>query len=160
MKTIIQFMALGSLLFASPLLAWGPNIHNSMDGKVLDHDSIKPYLPLFGLNKESIIEEATEPMPAEKYQWISWRTIQNEGKGHSGFLNNPDFTCLSLTQFAGYVLHDCSDCGVPLGHSPANELLDNKLLEAILALEGAQTWRQPSGVSRSATFPLTPRPAL
>jgi len=132
-RGIIAALLVAFLVLSSHVaLAWGPHTHHAMVARILEEDSVKDYLPLFGLDKAAIIEAATEPMPAEVYQWGGWRKIRNDGKEHNDFINDPNFACLSLTKFVGFILHDCTDCGVPLGHSPANELLDNKLLEAIL----------------------------
>jgi len=69
-------------------------------------------------------------MPAKTYQWGGWGHIKNGGKEQHGFLNNPNFTSLNLNLLVGSILHNCVDYGVPLGHAPANEVYDNKLLEA------------------------------
>jgi hypothetical protein len=115
--------------------AWGPFTHRAMARQILAEKSIRPYVVLFHLDVEQVVLAATEPVPPEKYQWIGWPTIRNDGKEHSGFLDNPVFTELSFVRFLGCVLHDCEDCGMVMGHSPAREVYINTALEGILEAE-------------------------
>lgn len=71
-----------------------------------------------------------------------------------GYLTNyggsQDWPSLDMTTRVKYLIHIATDCGVPLGHSPANEVYNNTIGEALLEAQVSSWSDYPSIVGASS----------
>jgi hypothetical protein len=129
------------------VFAWGGPSHAALAEQLLNDPVIKPFVTEFGINVGAITSFTGEPPDA--WHHPGWETLIN--RGYNGVYQSQNWASLDETTRLKYLIHIATDCGVPLGHSPAGQAgYKNTLAE--LALEGQVSgWdTYPSIVGTSA----------
>lgn len=130
--------ALGLAVLFSPAFAFGwastvPNAtHEKLAYKVLQHSSLSSYVAQFsayGLNIDNICDYANS---------------EGGPQGGWGFANDMSYLNWTLTDAnVGYIIHGGCDAGMPVSHSPANEVYTNTTREAYFEAGVTATYNAP-----------------
>jgi hypothetical protein len=138
-KGLCHLAVVSFLLFAigSTALGWGGPSHAALCQKTFDDPVLQPFLS--GID-QSAIENYTGEPPGNWHsgQWtdiVARSYIDTAGVSPSG--NN--WNSLDETTRLKYLMHNTTDVGVPMGHSPANQVFVDSGKEAYLELQ-VSTW--------------------
>jgi len=137
------------LVTSSFAYGWGPITHGRMALNALNSPTITPYLSMYGLNANTIADMAWECDLPE------WRPTYHDGWSvivNRGWLTDPKWATLDESRRLAFLLHNSCDSGVPLGHSPANQVWSNGTVEAMLEAR-VDTWTtSPSITPYTGTY--------
>lgn len=127
----------GMVLSATTAYGWGPNTHGRMALKVLNYPTIAPYLAQYGLNRDAIAGMAKEldyPAWSDTYHHPAWQTVRDRL-----WLTDPKWSAIGEERKIAFLLHLACDAGVPMSHSPANEVWTHTIIETMLEAR-VDTW--------------------
>lgn len=130
-------LGLVTVLSATAAFGWGPNMHGTMALNALNYPTVTPYLNLYGLSASTIAGYAWEcdlPSYRDTYHFPQWETVRDRL-----WLTDPKWNNLDESRKLGFLCHLACDSGVPLGHSPANQVWTNTTIEALLEAR-VDTW--------------------
>ncbi len=136
-RSFLYGLVITVLLTSSVASAWGPIAHGKMALNALNHPTISPYLAMYGLSASTIADMAWEldlPSYSDTYHHPAWTTIRDRL-----WLSDPKWAGLDESRRLAFLCHIASDAGVPMSHSPANDVWTNTTLEAILEAR-VETW--------------------
>jgi len=143
--TKVWVVAVGLLVAAQGAYGWGGPTHKKLATFLLDDPVIAPLIPS-SLNVSEVKNWGSEP--PDSWHHPGWSMIQSRG-----YLTNYDgqnWPGLDETTRVKYLIHIATDCGVPLGHSPAREVYTHTINEALLELQVAAWQDYPSIVGKSS----------
>lgn len=141
----VVLLLLMTVSVGSTAWGWGGPTHSKLAQFLLDDPVISPFVTEFGIDRSSVISWTGEPPDA--WHHPGWEMIRD--RGYLGVYSGVDWTSLSETTRLKYLIHIATDCGVPLGHSPAREVYINTVAEAALEAQ-VSTWSSyPSVVGTS-----------
>ena len=87
--------------------------------------------------------------PPDSWHHPGWSMINSRGY-LTNYGGSQDWPSLDMTTKVKYLLHIATDCGVPLGHSPANNVWSDTIKEAGLEAQVALWSSYPSVVGTSS----------
>ncbi|MBN2294264.1 MAG: PEP-CTERM sorting domain-containing protein [Pirellulales bacterium] len=133
-------LVLPTLVVCGTAHGWAGPTHATLCQETFDDSVVSPLLS--GID-QSAIENYTGEPPGD---WHSgqWTKIQSRD-----YLNWT--SSLSETTALQYLQHNTTDVGVPLGHSPANQVYTNTIAEAILEAQVA-TWATHPSVEGTTSY--------
>ncbi|MBN1553444.1 MAG: PEP-CTERM sorting domain-containing protein [Phycisphaerae bacterium] len=143
-RSFLWGVVLTVLLSSTVAYGWGPFMHGKMAYNALTHPTITPYLDLYDLDAQDIADLAWEcdlPEWRDTYHHPAWTTIRDRL-----WLTDPKWDALDETRRIAFLLHLSCDAGVPLGHSPANEVWSNGTIEAMLEAR-VDTWQTTPSIT-------------
>jgi hypothetical protein len=133
------------LVFIPEAFPWGGPSHSSLATILLNEPTVAPFINEFGVDANSVKSWTSEP--PDEWHHPGWDMLNR--RGYLGIDNGMDWTSLSETTRLRYLIHIAVDCGVPLGHSPANAVYTNKVAEAQLEAQVATWSSYPSIVGQT-----------
>ncbi|MBN1942379.1 MAG: PEP-CTERM sorting domain-containing protein [Phycisphaerae bacterium] len=136
-RSILLVGMLAVLLSGTFAYGWGPIAHGRLAEVVLSHPTISPYLAQYGLDAGNIADMAWEldlPQWRDEYHHPAWETIRD-----SLWLTDDKWDELDEERRLAFLIHIACDAGVPLGHSPANDVWSDGVIEAMLEAR-VETW--------------------
>ncbi|MBN1553333.1 MAG: PEP-CTERM sorting domain-containing protein [Phycisphaerae bacterium] len=141
-----------ALLFSANAFGWGGPSHSAMCTQVFDDAVVSPLLG--AIDDVDEIEDWTGE-PASGWQDGQWPNV--EARAYIPGISSPNgknWDSLDETTRLKYMMHNCGDVAVPIGHSPAcynpggySHTVNEAILEAQVSLwgtypdmEGTTTW--------------------
>lgn len=139
------------VLFASLLIstgtvhAVGPTAHGKAATNMLNYWTVTPFLSQYGLSASTIASMAYEADNSpwhDTYEHPCWEEVNSS----RGFIFDSKWGNLDETRRLSILCHLAADAGVPLGHSPANQVWSNGTVEALLEAR-MDTWGGFPGIN-------------
>lgn len=143
-RLVLLLAVVATALSAVSAFAWGPNTHGRMALNALNYPTITSYLNQYGLSASTIAGEAWEcdlPGYRDTYHFPQWETVRDQL-----WLTDPKWNNLDETRKLAFLCHLACDSGVPMSHSPANEVWTNTTIEAALEAR-VDTWSTSPGIT-------------
>lgn len=124
----VVFVAV-ALSVATTAYGWGPTSHGKAALSALNYPTVSPSLAALGLSASTIANMAWEcDLPEWRPTYHDgWTAIQNRT-----WLTDPKWSSLDESRRLAFLCHNACDSGVPLGHSPANQVWTNSSIENAL----------------------------
>lgn len=140
-----------TLALATSAFGWGGPSHSMLAGNIFNDAAIKPFISEFGINAGAVTSWSDEP-PSD---WHHPGYSMIVARGYLGTYSGDNWAGLDETTRLRYMTHILMDCGVPINHSPANQVYPGtQVAEGALEAQ-ASTWSDSpnvSGNSYSGTF--------
>lgn len=130
MRKVATLSFLLAVFSAGTALAWGPGTHERNSYRMLTQGIIDPLRIAAGLDASYISDMADEADSSpwhDTYEHPQWEMI-----GTRGYIFDPKWGNLDESRRLAFITHVAADCGVPLGHSPANQVWTNSTIEAAM----------------------------
>jgi len=142
----IVAVLLPSLTVGGVAFGWAGNTHAKLCQRTFDDPVVAPLLS--GIDQSEIENWTGEP-PTDLAQWdsITGRYYIESAGSISGY----DWWSWNETTRLKYLMHSASDDGVPIGHSPANQVYVYPSTEAYLEAQVA-TWGTWPSVTGTTTY--------
>ncbi len=125
-KSHFFYILLLCLCFGSNAWGWGAPTHTGMASNVLNQSKFDFYISHFGLNRSTIASNAGSE-PPDFYHHPGWERL----KQRLNYTADPYLNWPVNNTFLGYLAHIACDSGVPVGHSPANQVYTDTVREAL-----------------------------
>lgn len=137
----VLFVLLILLGTSADIFAWGGPTHSALAGILFDDPTISPFLSEFGIDAGSI--ESFTGEPPDAWHHPGWEALTS--RGYLGSYGTQNWASLDETTRLKYLIHNATDCGVPLGHSPAGQSgYKDTVAEAALELQVSSWGSYPS----------------
>ncbi len=152
-KSLFLLVSISVVSFNSIVYAWGPvYTHEALTANIFSDPDISNFLTEFGIDRNAVINGSGDlDNDKSDSQWApfhtgQWTTFVN--REYVYYVNSPSkwyiTSGMDETRRLKYLMHDVMDVGVPLGHSPANEVFVNSTIEGLLEAQ-AESWSSYPG---------------
>lgn len=133
------------LSVSASTFGWGGPSHSRLAGNIFNDPIISGFATEFNVDVSAVTSWTSEP-PTD-WHHPGWSMVK--ARGYLGTYNGMDWTSLTETTRLRYLTHILMDAGVPVGHSPANQVYVNTFNESILEAQ-ASTWSDSPNISGSS----------
>ncbi|MBN1943447.1 MAG: hypothetical protein JW849_09170 [Phycisphaerae bacterium] len=134
------------LVLSASAFGWGGPSHSVLAENLLYDPVISPLIP-GDCSVSTVINFTGEP--PDEWHHPGWAMIRD--RGYLGTYSGQDWTSLDQTTRVKYLIHIATDCGVPVGHSPANDVWSDTIKEAALEAQVA-TWSDYPSIVGTSSF--------
>lgn len=144
MKCLRNVAFVAVALSVATAYGWGPTSHEKAALNALNYPTVAPSLAALGLSAGTIAGMADEldlSSWRDTYHSPGWETMRDRL-----WLTDPKWNNLDESRKLAFLCHIACDSGVPLGHSPANQVWSNTTIEAALEAR-VETWGSFPGIT-------------
>ena len=147
MRSFFSFLGVVITLASCSLAyGWGGPTHAELAEILLNDPAIAPLVPA-SCNVDTVTDFVGEP--PDSWHHPGWTMVRDRGY-LTNYGGNQDWPSLDETTRVKYLIHIATDCGVPLGHSPAREVNIDSVAEAALEAQVAAWGSYPGIVGKSS----------